>query len=49
MWTRKLLAQADKEMLDSMSFKNYFGCIIRTALGKGSGDAVKEKYASSNT
>lgn len=49
MWTRKLLAQADKEMLDSMSLKNYFGCIVRTALGKGSDNVIKEKPASSNT
>ncbi|WP_201615701.1 hybrid nucleoside-diphosphate sugar epimerase/sugar transferase [Psychrobacter urativorans] len=41
MSTPKLLAQTDKKMIDTMSFKNYFSYIIRTALGKGSGDAVK--------
>lgn len=37
----KLLAQTDRKMIDTMNLKNYFSYIIRTALGKGSGDAVK--------
>lgn len=41
MSTPERLAKKDKEMIDSMSLKNYFSYIIRTALGKGSGDAVK--------
>ena len=41
MSTPERLAKKDKEMIDSMNFKNYFSYIIGTALGKGSGDAVK--------
>ena len=41
MSTPECLAKKDKEMIDSMSLKNYFSYIVRTALGKGSGDAVK--------
>ncbi|MFK4000682.1 hybrid nucleoside-diphosphate sugar epimerase/sugar transferase [Psychrobacter namhaensis] len=41
MSTPEYLAKKDKEMIDSMSLKNYFSYIVRTALGKGSGDAVK--------
>ena len=41
MSTPKLLAETDKKMIDTMSLKNYFSYIIKTALGKGSGDAVK--------
>ena len=41
MSTPELLAKTDKEMIDNLSLKNYFSYIIRTALGKGSGDAVK--------
>ena len=41
MSTPECLAKKDKEMIDNMSFKNYFTYIIGTALGKGSGDAVK--------
>lgn len=41
MSTPEHLAKKDKEMIDSMSVKNYFSYIIGTALGKGSGDAVK--------
>ena len=42
MSTPKLLAETDKEMIDSLSLKKYFGYIMKTALGKGSGDAVKQ-------
>ena len=38
----KLLARTDKEMIDTMSLKKYFSYIIKTALGNGSGDAVKD-------
>ena len=41
MSTPERLAKKDKEMIDSMSLKNYFSYIVGTALGKGSGDAVK--------
>ena len=35
------LAKKDKEMIDTLNLKNYFSYIVSTALGKGSGDAVK--------
>ena len=41
MSTPESLAKKDKEMIDNMSLKNYFSYIVGTALGKGSGDAVK--------
>uniref|UniRef100_A5WBZ7 NAD-dependent epimerase/dehydratase n=1 Tax=Psychrobacter sp. (strain PRwf-1) TaxID=349106 RepID=A5WBZ7_PSYWF len=41
MSTPDLLAKTDKEMIDSLTLQKYFSYIIRTALGKGSGDAVK--------
>lgn len=41
MSTPELLAETDKEMIDNLTLQNYFSYIIRTALGKGSGDAVK--------
>lgn len=41
MSTPERLAKMDKEMIDTLSLKNYFSYIIGTALGKGSGDAVK--------
>ncbi|WP_352287838.1 hybrid nucleoside-diphosphate sugar epimerase/sugar transferase [Psychrobacter sp. GW64-MNA-CIBAN-0177] len=41
MSTPKLLAKTDKEMIDNLNLKNYFYYIARTALGNGSGDAVK--------
>lgn len=41
MSTPERLAKIDKEMIDSLSLKKYFSYIIGTALGKGSGDAVK--------
>lgn len=42
MSTPKLLAETDKEMIKTLSLKKYFGYIMKTALGKGSGDAVKQ-------
>lgn len=42
MSTPKLLAEKDKEMIKTLSLKKYFGYIMKTALGKGSGDAVKQ-------
>lgn len=42
MSTPKLLAETDKEMISTLSIKKYFGYIIKTALGKGNGDAVKQ-------
>lgn len=41
MSTPELLAKTDKEMIDNLTLQKYFSYIIRTALGKGSGDAVK--------
>lgn len=41
MSTPERLAKKDREMIDSMSLKNYFSYVVGTALGKGSGDAVK--------
>lgn len=37
----KLLAQVDAEMIANLGLKSYFSYIVTTALGKGSGDAVK--------
>ena len=42
MSTPKLLAETDKKMINSLSIKKYFDYIVKTALGKGSGDAVKQ-------
>ncbi|ERL56206.1 hybrid nucleoside-diphosphate sugar epimerase/sugar transferase [Psychrobacter aquaticus] len=41
MSTPERLAKKDKEMIDSINLKNYFSYILNTALGKGSGDAIK--------
>ena len=41
MSTPERLAKKDKEMIDSINLKSYFSYIVSTALGKGSGDAVK--------
>lgn len=41
MSTPELLAKTDKEMIDDLTIKDYFDYIIRTALGKGSGDAIR--------
>ncbi|NOJ13179.1 sugar transferase [Vibrio splendidus] len=41
MSTPKLLAQTDKQMIDTLTIKDYFKYIIMTATGSGSGDAVK--------
>ena len=41
MSTPERLAKKDKEMIDNLNLKSYFSYILRTALGKGSGDAVK--------
>ncbi|AVT48952.1 sugar transferase [Shewanella baltica] len=43
MSTPKLLAETDKQMIESLTIKNYFKYIIMTATGSGSGDAVKPK------
>lgn len=43
MSTPELLAKVDREMLDSLSVKNYFKYIMMTVKGSGSGDAVKSK------
>lgn len=41
MSTPLLLAQTDKEMVDTLTIKRYFQYIIMTATGSGSGDAIK--------
>ncbi|AZG35364.1 sugar transferase [Shewanella psychromarinicola] len=41
MSTPKLLAQTDKQMIDTLNIKNYFKYILMTVTGSGSGDAVK--------
>jgi lipopolysaccharide/colanic/teichoic acid biosynthesis glycosyltransferase len=42
MSTPKLLAETDAEMLNSFGAVNYFRYIILTALGKGSGDKIRQ-------
>ncbi|MCS6229738.1 sugar transferase [Shewanella baltica] len=37
----KLLAQTDKQMIDTLTLGRYFKYILMTATGSGSGDAVK--------
>jgi O-antigen biosynthesis protein WbqP len=41
MSTPALLAETDKQMIDTLNIKNYFKYIIMTVTGSGSGDAVK--------
>lgn len=41
MSTPELLAQTDKQMIDTLTLKDYFKYILMTAIGSGSGDAVK--------
>lgn len=41
MSTPALLAKTDKEMIDTLTLKDYFKYILMTATGSGSGDAVK--------
>lgn len=41
MSTPELLAETDAEMIAKMSLSQYFGYILQTVLGSGSGDAVK--------
>lgn len=41
MSTPELLAKTDKQMIDTLTLKDYFKYIIMTAIGSGSGDAVK--------
>lgn len=41
MSTPKLLAKTDKQMIDNLTLKDYFGYILMTVTGSGSGDAVK--------
>lgn len=43
MSTPKLLAETDKQMIDTLNIKNYFKYILMTVTGSGSGDAVKPK------
>lgn len=41
MSTPALLAETDKQMIDSLTVKDYFKYIMMTVTGSGSGDAVK--------
>ena len=41
MSTPDLLARTDRKMLESLNLRNYFRYIFLTALGGGSGDAIK--------
>ncbi|HIF9399505.1 TPA: sugar transferase [Photobacterium damselae] len=41
MSTPELLARTDREMIDTLNMKKYFKYILMTAIGSGSGDAVK--------
>lgn len=41
MSTPELLAKVDKQMIESLTLKDYFKYILMTATGSGSGDAVK--------
>lgn len=41
MSTPKLLAETDRQMIDTINIKNYFMYILMTVTGSGSGDAVK--------
>lgn len=43
MSTPALLAKTDKQMIDSLTVKDYFKYIMLTVTGSGSGDAVKPK------
>ncbi|ENU5816015.1 sugar transferase [Vibrio fluvialis] len=43
MSTPKLLAQVDKDMIDTLTVKTYFRYILKTVLGSGAGDAVHKK------
>jgi lipopolysaccharide/colanic/teichoic acid biosynthesis glycosyltransferase len=42
MSTPRLLAETDAEMLRTLSLGRYLGYIVATALGRGSGDRVRE-------
>lgn len=42
MSTPELLAKTDKQMIETLTIKDYFKYIIMTATGSGSGDAVKK-------
>ncbi|MCG9750334.1 sugar transferase [Vibrio brasiliensis] len=42
MSTPELLAKVDKQMIDTMSYRNYCRYIIKTAIGSGVGDAVNK-------
>ncbi|MCU8082681.1 sugar transferase [Shewanella sp. SM23] len=43
MSTPAFLAKTDKQMIDSLTVKDYFKYIMMTVTGSGSGDAVKPK------
>ena len=40
MSTPKLLAETDKEMIDTLTLSNYLKYIIKTVSGRGAGDAI---------
>lgn len=41
MSTPELLAETDRQMLDTLNLSNYFKYILMTVVGKGSGDRVR--------
>jgi hypothetical protein len=43
MSTPELLAKTDKQMIDTLTLRDYFKYILMTATGSGSGDAVNPK------
>lgn len=43
MSTPRLLAETDAQMIKTMNLKHYFAYILKTILGKGSGDRVKKQ------
>jgi len=43
MSTPRLLAQTDKNMIDTLTLKGYFRYILKTVTGSGAGDAVSKK------
>lgn len=42
MSTPELLANTDRQMIETMTLKNYFHYILMTVIGSGRGDAVKK-------
>jgi O-antigen biosynthesis protein WbqP len=43
MSTPELLAETDEQMIEALSFNNYFSYILQTIIGKGSGDRIRHR------